>query len=305
MFNLSKTHCLNPFEVRGAANFLRDGVELEKISQLSIDGECDRTAQEWQESENAMQEFDKAGHISYRLLTVTPEEKNLFFRLDGDPARFGAIGHLRGDFDTGGLFYTTWFDNQTHLKTDAFKVEFDGMVNFLRGSVDEPVLKSRKDMTAYCYAHPEQHIDGTIYDTAAGFKVQTADYSYYVRCTPQKGDYDLYIFCYDNCFLLPELAGQHELPNDCFSVLPHSGELVFIVMGESGYHPQGQSTSDPDMNRQIATAKNTLLGVTRAQEEAMLAGSLFGWDTPAAKPWHYDQNGKPRLHQPKEKDHER
>jgi hypothetical protein len=25
-----------------------------------------------------------------------------------------------------------------------------------------------------------------------------------------------------------------------------------------------------------------------------LAGSLFGWDAPAAKPWNYDENGKPQ-----------
>jgi hypothetical protein len=55
------------------------------------------------------------------------------------------------------------------------------------------------------------------------------------------------------------------------------------------------------LNRQIAAAKNALLGVTRAQEEAMLAGSIYGWDTPAAKPWNYDQYGKPRI-RPKEKD---
>ena len=76
-------------------------------------------------------------------------------------------------------------------------------------------------------------------------------------------------------------------------------------MGEKGYYPQGQSTADPVMNRQIATAKNALLGVTRAQEEAMLAGSMFGFDKPAAKPWNYDMKGKPRLPQRNKKDPER
>jgi hypothetical protein len=131
------------------------------------------------------------------------------------------------------------------------------------------------------------------------------DFSYYIRCCPRIGDYDIYCFAYDNRWLLPELAGQHELPNDCFSVLPSTGELIFIVMGEKEYYPSGKSTPDKDMNRQIASAHNALTGMTRGQEEAMLAGSLFGWDKPAARPWNYDQHGNPRAPQPKRKEPER
>ena len=39
----------------------------------------------------------------------------------------GNIGHLRGDFDSGGYgFYTTWSDHRPQWKTDEFKTELDG-----------------------------------------------------------------------------------------------------------------------------------------------------------------------------------
>lgn len=41
----------------------------------------------------------------------------------------------------------------------------------------------------------------------------------------------------------------------------------------------------------MVDAENARLGVTPAQREAMLAGSMFGWDTPAANPDMYDAEG--------------
>ena len=135
------------------------------------------------------------------------------------------------------------------------------------------------------------------------FKIETLDYSFYFRLNPHQGTYDIYCFAYHNSYLLPELSGEHGLPHYCFSVLPSSGQIIRIHRGENGYHLCNKEMRlDYDTARFKADDENALRLITKAQEAAMLAGSLFGWDTPAAKPWNYDKDGKPRLPNPPKKD---
>ena len=58
----------------------------------------------------------------------------------------------------------------------------------------------------------------------------------------------------------------NNLPNMCFSTMPHSGKLIVIKNGETGYYPSEGSTSSPVENRELAEANNAELGVTKAQE---------------------------------------
>ena len=69
------------------------------------------------------------------------------------------------------------------------------------------------------------------------------------------------------CFA-PKLAKG--LPELCFSTLPSTGALICIKRGESGYYPSDWNTPDRTQNRQIADEQNQRLGVTPAQEEAMV-----------------------------------
>lgn len=237
----------------------------------------------------------------YELIPMQKGQSNLhlFFRLEGEAAeRHGAIGCMRADFGRGGNeFYTTWFDNQTHLKTPAFKTEFDNVINSLCGDGEKPPFASRRNLESFCRA---------AFDTSGGgAMIRTQDYSYYFRCKPAVGDYDIYCFAFDNRYLLPELAGKHELPEKCFSVLPSTGERILIWRGQSDYDSFDTGVTDRAVIRAEVDKDNARWGVTRAQEEAMLAGSMFGWNTPAAKPWHYDKDGNPRLPQQKKNEPER
>ena len=236
--------------------------------------------------------------MAYELLLAEKEEIRLCFRLSGEAAeRCGAIVYLRADFGRSGKeFYTTWFDSQAHLKSSDFKYKFDELINSLRDDGQQPPFASRDNHLAFCAAHPSMTC----------FKIATLDYSFYFRLNPHQGTYDIYCFAYDNRYLLPELAGQHALPNYCFSIMPHSGEMIRIVRGEDGYHSCNSAGLSPETVRFKVNDENQLRHITRAQEEAMLAGCMFGWNTPAAKPWNYNQDGKLRqIHPPKKKDQER
>lgn len=89
------------------------------------------------------------------------------------------------------------------------------------------------------------------------------------------------------------------LPRECMSTLPSSGEVILITRYQKGYTLRA-TTKSPEENRAWVDRYNKNNGVSKAQEAAMLAGSMFGWDTPAAKPKNYDENGK--AIKPKEKE---
>lgn len=88
------------------------------------------------------------------------------------------------------------------------------------------------------------------------------------------------------------------LPDLCYSILPTSGNLIIIKLNESGYYPCDYSTADTEANRSLADELNRRMGITKAQEAAMLHGSMFGWHVPAADTSHYDENGEPIKKQP-------
>jgi len=91
----------------------------------------------------------------------------------------------------------------------------------------------------------------------------------------------------------------------CFSTLPSNGAEIWIKRGSNGYTETGMHGTREEIRAKVDEF-NSMRGITRAQEEAMVGGSMFGWDAPAAKPWTYNQDGTPRLpNQPKKNNPER
>ena len=86
---------------------------------------------------------------------------------------------------------------------------------------------------------------------------------------------------------------RQSLPEKCFSALESTGEIITVTKGEKGYTSTGQYPQNGVSSKEAAAALNEAAGVTKAQEAAMVAGSMFGWDTPAADPKNYDAKGVP------------
>jgi hypothetical protein len=141
--------------------------------------------------------------MAYELLP-TKDNDALFFRLDKEIAeRYRAIGYLRVDFGkTGYEFWSTWFDIQPELNTNNFKLELDDIINSLREDGKNPPFMNRNNLRMFNLTTPGKDLN----ERGSGYIIRTLEYTYYFRCKPCIGDYDVYCFAYDNRLLLPLLS---------------------------------------------------------------------------------------------------
>lgn len=125
--------------------------------------------------------------------TTEAEDKYTFTQSSQISNQTGLIGYLRADMDTDGRgFFSTWNERRRDLKTEEFKAEFDDVINSLREEGD--ILHDRKSLAGYCYSHPQSRMktDMDYY----GVRADTQKYAYLMRLCPNRGEYNLYCYCY-------------------------------------------------------------------------------------------------------------
>ena len=83
------------------------------------------------------------------------------------------------------------------------------------------------------------------------------------------------------------------LPERCYAVLPSGDEIIIVKKGESGYYHTDKYGHDRAEALAIVNECNESGGVSKAQAAAMLAGSMFGWEVPAADPKKDVKEGQP------------
>ena len=74
----------------------------------------------------------------------------------------------------------------------------------------------------------------------------------------------------------------HKLPGAAYARHPEDNRPIALRRGYNGYWEA------PGVD---VEAENEKLGISKANVEAMLAGSMFGWEIPAADPDNYDEEG--------------
>lgn len=173
----------------------------------------------------------------------------------------------------------------------------------------------------YCYCYRRDWLDSHLANAEKGIRFITPHYKEVfripdgdqVRITTSDGEKmdrtcryidDYHVEVGRNLYHICEFAERMEqagntvvplrssLPEKCFSVLPSSNALIIIERGEKGYTPSGMQMEGKTA-REAADISNDTIDVSKAQEAAMLAGSMFGWSCPAADPKSYDENGQP------------
>lgn len=302
---------------------------------------------------------------------ISPQERMYSYSQSSQiESQTGCIGHLRADLGSADdCFFSSWTGHRDDLRTQDFKDEFDEVINALRfddqyGSV----LKNRRTLSKFCYSYPESSYGN---EREFGFRADTLSYTFMLRLNPNKGEYNLYCYCFkrdwldrhlvhaakgirfitpdykekfriddgdsirmmregqaardyvcryiddyhveigDNLYHICEFAERMKmagntiipirasLPERCFSMLQSTGEVIAIERGKIGYLVT-DNTCSPTLARKTADLINSKLGVSKQQDAAMSAGSMFGWDIPAADPKNYDAEGK--AIKPKQKD---
>ncbi|MBQ6183289.1 MAG: hypothetical protein IJK33_05315 [Clostridia bacterium] len=154
------------------------------------------------------------------------EDKYTFSQSPQIASQTGLIGYLRADMDSDGNgFFSNWFDWRKDLKTDEFKKELDEIINSLREEGD--ILHNRGALAVYCRNTPQARMNSE--QEYYGVRVDTDKYAYLIRLNPNKGEYNMYCYCYRRDWLDDHIR---QARRGIRFITPHYEEKFRIEDGE-------------------------------------------------------------------------
>ena len=144
-----------------------------------------------------------------KIRAVLPDEEERCMFYSDSTAVFAdaAVGYLRMDFGkTGSEFWQTWHGKNGSLTDSTFIREINSVLAELR----KDLLKNRSAMEKYIREHDGLPIAAYDYHTGKGFKFETENNVFYLRCTPMPGDYDCYCYGYNKMALEQALTAEQD-----------------------------------------------------------------------------------------------
>lgn len=204
--------------------------------------------------------------------------------------------------------------NGNYTKEYGFRVDTDKYTYLMR------VNPTKGDYNLYCYCYAREWLDNHIRNSEKGIRFITPYYKVLfkiddgdkIRIKMKDGtvsdhtcryvdDYHLYVgtTLYHVCEFSERMSSfgnevmplRSSLPEKCYSVFPSNGKLILITKCENECFEASNPYDSPERNREIADERNKEMGVSNAQEAAMLSGVIYGWQSELANPKNYDENG--------------
>lgn len=115
----------------------------------------------------------------------------------------GLVGYLRGDYGPSGKqFFTTWFGDREDWNTPEFKHSLQRTIDRLRYETKQ--LADREQLSTLCLNDMSSAI--TEDQRWFGFRIDSGNYAFLLKCSPCKGDYNFYVYCYRKGWLDQHMA---------------------------------------------------------------------------------------------------
>ena len=167
--------------------------------------------------------------MNIEILEATkPEQLYTFTQSQQIASQTGCLGHFRADFGRDGdEFHSSWEDQRPDLKTDAFKEQFNEIIDELRHGTDNGKLfSSRANLARFCFRHPTAAIPQA--KDSSAYRFDVGDYACLMRLNSNRGDYNVYIYVYVADWLDKHLR---EAERGVRFIDPHYNELFRMPDG--------------------------------------------------------------------------